>query len=182
MEYAAGFGVWVAVVTGMCVFSWLAGDLAGSARTRRLYAEPHQPDTLSASAAALRVEEWRVEGTTHPLKAALLEEGANAERATSGGTDRSREQAERAEWRRVRREALAAMGSRPHPQTDADAIHRAHTAPVRVLWEAPLATLRPREQAPEAERVLREYGRSVDALNRSSGRYAQSIAPSRDTS
>lgn len=103
MEYTTVFVVWAVAVTGPCVISWLAGDMAGASRTRQLFAENGAGTDQTDSASALRVEAWRVPGVVHPLPPVEPRDRLDAPNVPS-----FEEQAAEAERRHERRQALAA--------------------------------------------------------------------------
>ncbi|MEM6856894.1 MAG: hypothetical protein AAF559_03410 [Pseudomonadota bacterium] len=127
MDYTVVLSVWAVSVAAPCVLSWLAGDVVGSARTRRAMTA-----NRLAQAEALAMPQAGLDGgkslprlaphAAQPMRAALVrpEEEMSFE-----------EQAREAERRRERREAFARM--------PALSDLRAHVEAIR-LSESPLRT------------------------------------------
>lgn len=152
MEYSSVWAIWAVAIAGPCVISWLAGDIAGSARTRQLYGEmslpPEKGEMDQQSYRPTLVEEWRVSGVTHPLAEAV--EGAN-EAALCPPT--YMEQAAQAECRRMQRAAIC----KPRRPIRRDWGQATASLPPRATWT------RPEDQTPD--QVLRQYALSVSDLH-----------------
>jgi len=135
MEYTITLGVWAVSVAAPCVISWLAGDMVGSARARRLYqpegplgrdpvnGEPLYAQTFGAD--DLVVDSWRLgpsprahaqsgakAATAAPVRPAFADRRARGSLLSELRDEISfEEQALAAEQRRERREALAAQSA-----------------------------------------------------------------------
>ena len=139
MEDTVGLGVWAVTVIAPCIVSWLAGDVAGSARTRRLYDDALALDHVkSEGAQAYRVEPWTLKPSAEP--------SCFAERNKYEPTPE--EQAIAAEQRRLRRQAYAQTPS---------------LAPLREANGFVIAT---RDTEAHDELVLQHYRQSVMAMRR----------------
>jgi len=153
MDYTTVFAVWTVAITGPCVISWLVGDLAGSTRTRQLYTDgvgALEPITgQDQEASAFLVEQWRVKGSIHPLA-----EGVSLKESEAPPAPTFEEQAIEAERRRVRRASLASRVERMSTEW-APAI----VDPEPNVIESACAVSDP-------SRVLRQYARSVESLQR----------------
>ncbi|NQX93422.1 MAG: hypothetical protein HRT64_00580 [Erythrobacter sp.] len=146
MEYVSLIAVWAVGISGPCVICWLAGDMAGSARTQRLYSAGELALSDASAASAYRVDDWRVRGRVHPLGGA-----SSIEEPAAPSAPCAKEQAAHAEHRRQRRAALAAIGMR------ADHFEKRAGAPAEPDPEPSLAH-------PDPAAVLHRYERSVEAL------------------
>ncbi|MEM7702758.1 MAG: hypothetical protein AAF251_12530 [Pseudomonadota bacterium] len=135
MDYSSVWAIWAVAIAGPCVISWLAGDIAGSARTRQLYGEKYlATDADAKERQAYRagvVEEWRVPGVVHPLAETLERADPATLRAPS-----FTEEAASAERRRLHRAAVAAPSQASGTRSD--------------------------EQEPDL--ILRQYARSISDL------------------
>ncbi|MEO1731279.1 MAG: hypothetical protein AAFR64_11135 [Pseudomonadota bacterium] len=139
MEDTVGFGVWAVTVIAPCIVSWLAGDVAGSARTRRLYDDALALDhAQSESAQAYRVESWALKASAEP---AYLADRSEYEPTPE-------EQAIAAEQRRLRRQAYA------------------KTPSLAPLHEANAQSITARGPEAHDELVLQHYRQSVMAMHR----------------
>lgn len=125
MDYTVLLSVWAVSVAAPCVLSWLAGDMVGSARTRRVMTA----DWLAQAEGVAAPEAGLDGGKSLPCPASaiippLLGRVVRPEEEMS-----FEEQAREAERRRERREAFARM--------PALSDLRAHTEAIR-LSESPL--------------------------------------------
>ncbi|MEM1195569.1 MAG: hypothetical protein AAGH57_05650 [Pseudomonadota bacterium] len=164
MEYTIALGVWAVSVAAPCVVCWLAGDMVGSARTRRQHEEGLGPRIGETGVdSALLVEEWRLDPSpaSAPLGSRRWESFAPPSRGVSGDEATFEEQAREAERRRLRREAFAAIPALSDLRAHADAIIRRDGALVRGEREDTLLGER------KAERALSHYESSVRELHRS---------------
>lgn len=143
MDYISLLSVWAVAISGPCVISWLAGDLAGSARTRKLYGATDSASDAERPVDLFDVEDWSVDGAIIPLDESRCEAPSPL-----GFEARVEELALQAESRReVRRRALA-----PRPA-------RASAAPSSVL-------VTNEHDAQDARKVLARYRRSQEELQR----------------
>lgn len=152
MDYTIALGVWAVTIAGPCVVSWLAGDMAGSARTRRLYEKDQRIWDLSDGTSALRVEEWLIAGSVHPLAAQREAPPAGSAAHKPAPFEREVEEAQR---RQRRREAFVAMPDLASLRADAEAIRLADNIPYEVVRSDPIVDAR-----------LRQYDGSINELGR----------------
>ncbi len=182
MDYTVALGVWAVTVTAPCVVSWLAGDMVGSARTRRLYAEGGEGLTpTSEIESAYGVEEWRLgvsaqsgdraTGHDQPLSERRLARRHSARFAVADDALSFEEQAREAERRRLRREAFATMPALAELRAHAETIRRNDSPLAREDWDVA-------GEVSTTDRVLRHYENSVLELQRSKS----GLSASRSTS
>lgn len=143
MDYTSLLGVWAVAVSGPCVISWLAGDLAGAARMRKLYDERDPGFDAQSADKAFDVEEWAVEGAVKPM----AEPRAKARSPLSHGAQ-IEELAIQAERRREERQRALA----PPPKREKPA--------------APSVLVTGECDAHEAQDVLARYRRSMEEMQR----------------
>lgn len=150
MDYTTLLGTWAVAISGPCVISWLAGDLAGSSRTRKLFGDDHTAfasgDGRSGKGAvgAFGVEAWSVEGSIKPLAEAPAQ--AAAPMAFAAQIEDLAVQAERR--REERQRAVAAAPCRQA------------SAPLSILVTSEVEA----PGAPDAQAVLAGYRRSMEEL------------------
>ncbi|MEL6485993.1 MAG: hypothetical protein AAFQ13_02465 [Pseudomonadota bacterium] len=126
MDYTVVVSVWAVSVAAPCVLSWLAGDIVGSARTRRVITA----DWL-AQAEAFAVPQAGLDGGVclpHSGSASLP--SIRGLRARPEEEMSFEEQARQAERRRERREAFARMPALSDLRAHAEAI-RLSESPLR---------------------------------------------------
>ena len=157
MEQTVSLGVWAMTVIAPCIISWLAGDVAGAARTRRLYNGGIDTDpSPSDSALAYQVEQWRLKPSAEmPGGASGEATPALAPQAEPQVEPTFEELAEAAELRRLRREAFA--------QTPSLTALRERTA---LLASARTTMLCQPSDLCAEDQILRHYQQSVMALQR----------------
>lgn len=141
MEYTTLLGAWAVAISGPCVISWLAGDLAGASRARKLYGADDEAFDGGNAVGAFEVEEWAVEGAVKPL--AEAREKARSPMAFEAQIEELAIQAER---RREERQRAAAAA--PQQET---------SAPPSVLVTS-------EHDAQNAQVVLARYQRSMEEL------------------
>lgn len=192
MEYTIALGVWAVCIAAPCVMSWMAGDMVGSARTRRLYAPGSEGFDAGRESDRYKdsdylVESWRL-GPPNSLskppstRTSDLSFDAGSTRDTArhqtpslwregearlpDGTLPFEEQAREAERRRLRREGLAATPHLGDFRAHAEAIRQSDHEFLRHNRNA--GAQHP-EMVPDMDRVLRHYENSVHELKRSRG-------------
>jgi len=155
MDYTTVFAVWTVAITGPCVISWLVGDMAGSTRTRQLYADgigAQEPiNAHETDGSSFLVDQWRVEGSIHPLAEVVSPE----EPAARVAPTTAEEQAADAERRRLRRASLASRVERMSTEW----------APPPAVDRRP-DVIQSVSVVPDPAHVLRQYARSVESLER----------------
>ncbi|MEL6323149.1 MAG: hypothetical protein AAFQ84_02840, partial [Pseudomonadota bacterium] len=179
MDYTVALGAWAISIAAPCVICWLAGDVTGASRTRRLYALADEDvDGLSQRnpSAAHYDSEWvpafrhkanrrrrhassALAGAADQAKAGPVAVACDAAAARDAFVE---EQALDAERRHLQREAFVSMPAVAEVREQAEAIRRSESAFAPTDREAASID-------PVTERVLRHYEASVRELQRISG-------------
>lgn len=141
MDYTTLLGAWAVAISGPCVISWLAGDLTGAARTRKLYGDDNQAFDGENAAGAFEVKEWAVEGAVQPLSETCLEHRAPLRFA-------------------ARVEDLALQAERRREERAGDLL----STPAHRVSQPQAALFKSERDAQDAQRVLARYRRSMEEL------------------
>lgn len=160
MEFSVELGLWAVTVAGPCVVSWMAGDLAGAARMRRVYAACSAGNGIGRDPGALMVEQWRLDDEARRLTAR-----ASTDRASDGldAVAGLHNQTDDDDQHRSDRDSVfASMPALCEVRAEAEAIRASETAALRNAFARQGV---PAGNAALQGTVLRHYENAIEALS-----------------